>query len=89
MPGSDKIIVASGKNGSCRGRKGAMTQEVIVITLVRGDSAAWCGSCEAGEKRVELRGGVRRGEEVDGGRKESGYTLGFGLKELRKWRCHF
>lgn len=48
MPGSDKIIVASGKNGSCRGRKGAMKKKVIVIMLVRGDDAAWNGREEDG-----------------------------------------
>lgn len=74
MPGSDKIVVASGKNGSCRGRKGAMKKEVIVIMLVRGDEAAWNGSCEAGEKRMELRGGVRWGEEVDGGKESNPAT---------------
>lgn len=47
-----------------------MKKEVTVLMLGRGDDAAWNGSYEAGEKRMELRGGVRRGEEVDG-RKES------------------
>lgn len=74
MPGSDKIIVASGKNGSCRGRTGAMKKEVTVLMLGRGDDAAWNGSCEAGEKRMELRGGVRRGEEVDGGKESNPAT---------------
>lgn len=40
VPGSDfhsnKIMVASGKNGSCGGRKEAMKKEVMAVMLVRG-----------------------------------------------------